>query len=272
MLDQVTPVILTYNEAANIGRTLDKLRWATEIIVVDSGSTDETLAIAARFANCRVVEHPLTSLAEQWNFAFHETGVRTEWILRLDADYIVSDALIEEMSRLVPTPDVGGYRVNFVYCVHGIPLRGSIYPADYKLVRRQGLEAYQDGHTERLRFPGQGLGLKGHIFHDDRKPIGRWLWSQDRYMIAEAAKLCSMPPSRLDFMDKLRKTRILAPILVFLYCLFAKRLILDGRAGLYYTFQRTIAEMILALNLLDADLRREADAAASPSRERNPNR
>jgi len=255
MLDRITPVILTYNEAPNIGRTLERLRWAREIVVVDSGSTDETSTIIARFANARLVYHPMTSLADQLNFGFHEMGIVSDWVLRLDADYIVTDELVEEISRLDPAPEVAAYRVNFLFAVHGVRLRAHFYPPEYGLFRRRGLEAYQDGHAVRFRYDGEGQDLKARIIHDDRKPISHWLWSQGRYMAIETAKLASAPPGSLDLIDRIRKRRVLAPILMLFYCLFVKRLILDGRAGFYYAFQRTAAEMILSLHLLDADLR-----------------
>src|SRR6185437_15048517 len=139
MLDRITPVILTYNEAPNIGRTLERLRWAREIVVVDSGSTDETSTIIARFANARLVYHPMTSLADQLNFGFHEMGIVSDWVLRLDADYIVTDELVEEISRLDPAPEVAAYRVNFLFAVHGVRLRAHFYPPEYGLFRRRGL-------------------------------------------------------------------------------------------------------------------------------------
>jgi glycosyltransferase involved in cell wall biosynthesis len=263
MLDEITPVIITFNEALNIGRTLGKLSWAQEVVVVDSHSTDDTLQIAAGFPNVRIVLHPFVSLADQWNFAVHDTGIKTEWVLRLDADYVLTDELIEELARLKPEHAIGGYRVNFGFSVHGVPLRTSIYPPDYKLFRRTLLSFYQDGHTEKPRFSGARATLKGRIIHDDRKTISRWLWSQDRYMLGELKKLSETPDAQLDRVDRLRKQGVFAPVLIFLYMLFWKRLILDGRAGLYYVFQRTAAEIILALNLLDAELRREALAAES---------
>lgn len=260
MLDEITPVIITFNEALNIGRTLKMLTWAREVVVVDSHSTDETLLIVATFPNTRVVLHPFTSLADQWNFAVHETGIQTEWVLRLDADYVLTDELIAELATLTPFDGVGGYRVNFGFSVHGRLLRTSIYPPDYKLFRRALLSFFQDGHTEKPRFTGGREALKGRIIHDDRKTVSRWLWSQDRYMLGELKKLTETPTAELDRIDRLRKHGVFAPILIFLYMLFWKRLILDGRAGLYYVFQRTAAETILALNLLDAQLRHAAAA------------
>lgn len=257
MLGAITPVILTYNEAPNIARSLEKLRWAHRVVVVDSGSTDGTPAIAAAFPNVSVFSHSLVSLAEQWNYATRETGIETAWLLRLDADYVLDDDFVTELAALQPPAGVNAYRVRFIYCIHGKPLRGSLYPADYKLFRRNTVSFVQDGHTERPVFAGEGPTLKSLIKHDDRKPLGRWLWSQDLYMAAEAKKLSESPFSQLDWVDRLRKHWLVGPPVVFLFCLFGKGLILDGRAGLHYALQRTVTELILALHLLDVELRRE---------------
>src|SRR5882724_13168817 len=126
MLEKITPVILTYNEAPNIGRTLDQLQWARDIIVIDSGSTDETLAILRRYPHVRVVHRDFDSFASQCNFGL--TQVRTEWVLSLDADYELSEELVRELQQLQLPQDVSGYRAAFVYRIHGRPLRGTLYP------------------------------------------------------------------------------------------------------------------------------------------------
>src|SRR5690348_1584101 len=102
MLAHITPVILTYNEAPNIGRTLEALRWASAVVVVDSGSSDATTAIARRFPNVRIFERPFDDHATQWNFGISETGIATPWILALDADYVVPPELAEELRALEP--------------------------------------------------------------------------------------------------------------------------------------------------------------------------
>src|SRR5262245_17862521 len=67
-LDEVTVLLLTYNEAANIGRTLTNLRWARRILVVDSFSTDKTLVILNALPNVRVIQRRFDSFAQQCNF------------------------------------------------------------------------------------------------------------------------------------------------------------------------------------------------------------
>ncbi len=66
MLDHITPVLLTFNEEVNIGRTLSHLTWAKDIVVVDSGSTDKTLAIVASCSQARLFSRPFDTHGNQW--------------------------------------------------------------------------------------------------------------------------------------------------------------------------------------------------------------
>ena len=254
MLANITPVILTYNEAANIGRSLERLSWAREVVVVDSLSTDDTLAIARRFPNVRVVQRAFDSHARQWQFATGDTGIASDWILRLDADYMMEPALRDEIAAATPAAETSAYRIGFTYCMDGRPLRASLYPAQPLLFRRGRETFVQDGHTEKLRVEGQVLPLANRMLHDDRKSIERWLQSQSRYQASEAEKLTTRPWSELSWADRLRCTRVLGPIAVAVHCLFVKGLIFDGSAGLLYTAQRVAADLILSMHLLRRDL------------------
>jgi glycosyltransferase involved in cell wall biosynthesis len=252
MLEQITPLILTLNEAPNIARTLARLSWARDIVVVDSGSTDATRAILAQHANVRVFERKFTSHAEQWNFALGHTQIATDWVLALDADFVLSSELVEELGGLRPAPEVGGYRAAFTYCIDGKPLRGAAYPPVTVLYRRAAAHYAQDGHTQRVQVAGRLEALRAPIFHDDRKPLAQWLAAQGRYMRLEARKLNQARVAELGWADLLRKLIVVAPAAMFLYCLFLRGGILDGRAGLFYALQRTVAEAILSLYLLQA--------------------
>jgi glycosyltransferase involved in cell wall biosynthesis len=263
MLDKVTPFILTYNEAPNIGRTLERLSWAREIVVVDSGSSDETLALVAQFPQARVVTRPFDCFANQANFALRETGIKTEWALALDADYLLTPELVEEIKDLSPPDTINGYRAGFVYCIYDKQLRGTAYPPVTVLYRREKAIYRQDGHAHRVEIKGAVGDLRSPIWHDDRKPLGRWAASQIRYAGEEAEKLAALPPAELSGNDRIRLKRYFAPFLVLFYCLFVKGNILDGRAGIFYAFQRMLAETLLSLNLLDADLQPEKSQVQS---------
>jgi glycosyltransferase involved in cell wall biosynthesis len=253
----ITVVILTFNEAPNIARTLDRVAWAADIVVVDSCSTDATREIAARFPKVRVFQRAFTVLAEQWMFALTETGVATEWVLALDADYVLSLDLVEELRGLRPGADIAGYRASFTYCIEGKALRGAAYPPVIVLYRRAGASYRQDGHAQRVQVSGTIVPLASRILHDDRKPLHHWLMSQMRYQREETDKLTAAPWSSLGLLDRLRRLVVIAPPAMFVYCYFVRGGVLDGTAGLFYALQRTAAELLLSLYLVERMLIRE---------------
>ncbi len=246
---EITPLILTYNEKENIGRTVAALAWAREIVLIDSFSDDGTLAIArAAHPNVRVVQRAFDSFAGQCNFGL--TQIRTPWVLSLDADYVLTTELRAEITALEPPPQAAGYEAAFRYCVWGRPLRATLYPPRAVLYRR-ALAHYEDeGHGHRVRLDGPVLPLIGRIDHDDRKPLSRWLRSQDRYMVIESRHLLDADPATLNRQDRLRRRACFAPAVMFVYLLFVRRLVLDGWPGWFYVLQRTLAETLLALRLL----------------------
>ncbi|MBF2066447.1 MAG: glycosyltransferase family 2 protein [Calothrix sp. C42_A2020_038] len=251
MLEKVTPVILTYNEAPNINRTLQKLFWATQIIVVDSYSTDETLDILKLYPQVKIFKRVFDTHATQWNYGLQQ--VTTEWILSLDADYTISDELIDEIKGIPRNTAIDGYFCKFKYCVFGKPLRGTILPPRQVLFHKEKSVYIDDGHTQLLQVKGKSGMLSSYIYHDDRKSLSRWLWAQDRYLIIEAKKLQETPVSKLCFGDSIRKQKILAPFVVLFYCLILKGGIFDGWRGWYYAFQRVLAEIILAIRLIEIE-------------------
>lgn len=253
-LSGITPLVLTYNEAANIGRTLAALAWARRVVIVDSGSTDQTIEIVRRFPNAVLFHRSFDSHAGQWNFGLAETAIDTEWVLALDADYQAGGDFVDELKQLVPEAQTGAYEASFVYCVDGVELRASLYPPVRVLFRRGQARYVQDGHTQRLVHAGTATPLRARLRHDDRKPLQHWLVAQARYMRLEADKLRRASWRSLDWIDRLRRLRLVAPPLVFLYCLLGKGLALDGRAGLFYSLQRMTSELILSLTLLRDDL------------------
>ena len=255
MLEQITPLILTRNESPNIRRTLEKLAWAREIVVVDSFSDDGTPEIVAEFPQARIFQRVFDSHEHQWNFGLRETGIASSWIMALDADYVLADELVEEIDVLQPANDVNGYRAPVVYCVGGRRLRSAIYPAPTFLYRRSQAEYYSDGHTQRIRLSGRVETLHNPIYHDDRKPLARWFDSQARYQELEARKLRHTPSSELGFADRVRKLRFVAPIAVFLHCLIIRGGIFEGRPGMFYALQRFVAESMLSLFLIEHDIK-----------------
>lgn len=254
MLEQITPVILTFNEEANIGRTLDRLQWARDIVVVDSFSTDATISIVSRHGQARLFQRVFDCHAQQWNFAISATAIATEWFLALDADYVLTDELIAELASLKPNQTINGYSAGFRYCIGGTPLRGTLYPPVTILCRCGAARYEQEGHTQRVAVAGAIGKLTSRVFHDDRKPFARWLSSQQRYAELEAEYLLAARTSNLGGMGRIRRWGWCAPILVFFFTFFVKGCLFDGWRGWFYVLQRTFAELLIALKIVDRRL------------------
>ncbi len=256
MLHQITPLILSYNEAPNIARTLAPLSWAREVVVVDSFSDDDTVEIAASFANVRVIQRRFDSHRNQWEFGLRETGISTPWVLALDADYVLSAELVVELEQLQPDNQTLGYRASFIYYINGKELRSGIYPPVTVLYRRDAASYVQDGHTQRVALDGVVKDLRAPIFHDDRKSVSHWFKAQARYTELEAKKLADTDRAELGLADRLRRWLFVMPPAMLAYCLMVRGGILDGWPGFYYAFQRAMAELMLSLRLIEGSMAR----------------
>jgi glycosyltransferase involved in cell wall biosynthesis len=277
----LTALVLTYNEQENIRRNLEALVWVPKVIIVDSFSNDQTLEIARSFPNVQIVQRVFDTHANQWNAGLDR--IDTEWALTLDADYMLTAELQEEIKKVQPASDIALYWGEFDYCIFGRPLRASVYPPRVVLFRTKRARYVDEGHTQQLRVKGKLAKFKGKIWHDDRKPLNRWFQSQVRYSEIEAKylhgasasaqgygatrgsrELATASPStggqgagraELNRVDKMRKWLIIVPLAMPIYLLLVRGLIFDGWNGWYYAFQRTVAELMLSLRLLEAKLR-----------------
>lgn len=263
LLDDITPLLITLDEAPNLERTLAALDWARDVVVVDSGSTDGTLEMLKKDSRVRVLHRRFDSFARQCGHGLEHGGIATDWVLSLDADHVLTPELVAELRALEPAAGVAGYRAPFTYCIHGRALRGSLYPPRIVLFRRDRGRYVDDGHGHRIEVDGGVAELRGRIRHDDRKSLARWLAGQARYSRAEAEKLATTAAAELGLPDRLRRLVVVAPPAALVYCLVVRGGLLDGRAGWHYAFQRLIAESLISLQLLERALRRGAPKGGS---------
>jgi glycosyltransferase involved in cell wall biosynthesis len=252
-------LILTKNEEPNIRRVLEKLTWLERVVILDSFSTDATLAIIAEFKNTVLVQRAFDTHGQQWNFGLDQLD--SEWVLSLDADYVLTDQFIEETKRYVASGDKTAYSTNFSFLVFGKPLLKDNTTPRPVLFKRNDCRYFDDGHTQRLKINGPTGMYNALILHDDRKSLSRWLSNQDGYAIKEANKLIASSNEKLPMSAKIRKTKVFAPFIVFFYSLFVKGLIFNGWKGWHYTLQRTMVEIILALRLIEEEkLKKDMDS------------
>lgn len=257
-LKRVTPVVLTYNEEPNIGRTLESLRWASEVIVIDSGSTDRTEQIARGFSNVTWNYRPFDNHLAQWTHGIQQTGATSEYVLALDADMQVTPGLLREIEERFFRGQFDGGVIPFEYHYYGHALSSSLCPPQLRLFRRSEVNIAQPDHTQRFSVRGNTYKFRNALIHDDRKPIERWVASQLAYQLLNEKELSNGGRRRIR--DRLRRLGIMPPIVGFVAYLKAGGP-LRGAAAARYAYERTVAEALLAIRLMDIRLKRNRDSS-----------
>jgi glycosyltransferase involved in cell wall biosynthesis len=185
----VTATVITFNESANIQAALESVSWADEIVVVDSESTDDTVAIAKRFTD-RVIVRPWPGYVDQKNFAASQAS--HDWIFSLDADERVTPALAEEIHALdAQGPTAAGYRVPRVTFHLGRWIRSTDWYPDYQLRfydRRRAKFAGKYVH-ESVKADGKVVDLRGELQHYAYRDTAHHLETMDRYTTLAARQM-----------------------------------------------------------------------------------
>jgi glycosyltransferase involved in cell wall biosynthesis len=250
----VTPIILTYNEEANLRRALQSLGWAERVIVLDSGSTDATEPIAKSFANVDWHVRPFDSHLAQWRHGIYESGITTEFVLALDADMSVPQQSVEEMRFLVNERKYKGGITPFEYRIFGRALTGSLYPAQLRLFRPDMVRIGQVGHTQEFVTGGPIYRFKTRLILDDRKSLERWVSSQLSYSSLEATRINAR--SMMRWRDWVRTFGLMPAIAGALaYCRAGGPF--TGPAALRYAYERAGYECLLAITLMSARLEKD---------------
>ena len=185
----VTVMIFTLNEEIHLPSCLDALRWADDVVIVDSFSSDATESIA-RDNGARFFQNAFTGFGSQRNWALDNTAPRHEWILVLDADERVTPELADEIGRVVASapPDVGAYRVKRRFYMWGRWLRySSLYPNwVVRLVHRDRVRYEDRGHAETQTVRGEIRELEHDLIDENLRSIDEWFARQNRYARKEA--------------------------------------------------------------------------------------
>lgn len=247
----VTPVILTFNEEANIERTLNALAWAPDVVIVDSGSSDATGRLAGRYPNVRWFVRPFDTHGQQWEFAIRSTGVTAPYVLALDADYEVPGDFVRELTTDFAAADCAGGVAGFEYRIHGRALAGSVYPAKLVVFKRDRVRVSQPGHSQELSVDGSIYRFRTRLVHDDRKSIDRFVRSQVEYSRLEMGRLQLAGAGR--WQDRVRRLALM-PLVAGIGAYLRSGGPFRGGASLRYAYERTVFECLLALRLLDSDM------------------
>lgn len=182
-------MIFTKDEEAHLAPCLASVRWCDDVIVIDSFSTDRTLAISKE-AGATVYQHRFEGLPAQRNWALGHVPVKHEWILMLDADERVPPEMVVELrERLRGVPaDVAAFSVARRFHMWGRWLRySSLYPTYVVRLVRRGRVTFADrGHGEIHVADGATARLRADLIDENLKGIDEWFERQNRYSSAEA--------------------------------------------------------------------------------------
>ncbi len=190
MLPRISVLLPTFNSATTIRATLESVKWANEILIVDSFSTDETLSICREYG-ARIVQHDYNNSATQKNWALPQC--QNEWVLQIDTDEVLGPGLKEEMENLVlrAGTDTHAFRMARRNYFLGKWVRyGGVYP-DYQLrLLRRDCAKWQDREVHaHVEVTGRIGTLQRYIVHNDAPTISIRIRNLDRYTRYEADEL-----------------------------------------------------------------------------------
>lgn len=223
-MTRLSAIVITKNEAGNIGDCLDSLAFCDERIVVDSGSTDDTARLAEA-KGARVVQHAFEGFGAQKNFAL--SLAQGEWVLSLDADERVSAELADEILKVIAQPVADCYEMPRLSSFCGRPMRHSGWFPDHvlRLFRRTKARFSDDLVHERVVYAGAARRLRNPLIHHPVLRLEDALSRMDRYSTAGAEMLVASG-RRVSFI-----TGIVRGLWAFIRTYLLRGGFLDGREG-----------------------------------------
>jgi glycosyltransferase involved in cell wall biosynthesis len=266
-------LVPTLNEEQNLPECLESLRWADEVFVVDSYSSDRTLEIANSFG-AHLVQHPFESYSAQKNWALDTLPFHHEWVLIVDADERVTPELRCEIEHILPASSCDGYYLNRrVIFLRTWVRHAGWYPSWNLRLFRHRLGRYDDREVhEHVVLHGRVGYLRHDLLHHDLRPLESFIARHNGYSTLEArarfkaerdtpdrarlpVSLLASPVQRKRFVRERVWAKVPAkPLMLFVYMYVMRRGFLDGRAGLALCVFHAFQEFMVGLKL--AELRR----------------
>lgn len=263
-------LVLTKNEAVNIGRCLDSLASCDDVVVLDSFSDDATEAIV-KGTSARFCQRAFDTFAGQRNWAIDNVVFKHRWVLHLDADECLTPQLHAELSRLADADEKSAYMLaNRVIFMGRWIRRCTMYPYYQARFLRLGESRFkQVGHGQHLDHAtrGTGIALEPYTHYNFSKGIADWVARHNRYSDDEARRitrddrgfLASLPEAIFssDAGEKQQARKRLAdhlplrPLVRFLYLFVWKWGFLDGRAGFDYCMLMAFYDYLIRLKVIE---------------------
>ncbi|MFQ8704522.1 MAG: glycosyltransferase family 2 protein [Thomasclavelia sp.] len=187
----LTTIILTFNEEKNIANAINSVKSISKrIVIVDSFSTDKTVEIAESLG-AEVIQHEFVNQAKQFIYAMNILDIKTIWIMRLDADEIISKNAAKEIEGICNiniNSDINGIVVRFEVNFLGKALKhGGIYPFRKMIVFKNGKGYMEDRNMDEhiVLLEGKAIETKNDSYHKDYKNLSTWIDKHNKYSSRE---------------------------------------------------------------------------------------
>jgi len=243
--------IATYNEESNIERCLEALNgWVDEVIIVDGRSTDNTVSIAQKFPQTRIIltdNKPIFHINKQKAI----DACKSKWILQLDADEVVTPILKEEILKTISeTKDYGFWIKRKNYFLGKFLTKGGVYPdPTIRLYRRGFAKLPCKNVHEQAEVNGSVGYLSADLLHYADPTFSRYLLRNDRYtsLLAHDFKDAGVKVNFLSFLNYF----IVKPIYWFLLAYFRHRAYVDGFPGFVFAWYSSLRFPIAYVKLFE---------------------
>ncbi|MHA4847152.1 glycosyltransferase family 2 protein [Flavitalea antarctica] len=261
----ISVVILTKDEENDLPKCLESLKWCDDIHVLDSGSTDKTIAIANLYTR-NVTYNPFLSFGQQRNFALDSLPLKYQWILFLDADEVSSDEFQRKVMEAVQTADedTAGF-----YCCWKLMLnerwlkRSDNFPKwQFRLLKMNRARFTDFGHGQKEFNINGRIGYidTPYIHYGFSKGWSHWMARHNKYSTLEAKDRVAQRPPLNNVFSKHGSIRNPAlkswlsrvpgwPLIRFFYSYILKMGFLEGRPGFVYCLNMAYYEFLIQLKM-----------------------
>ena len=193
---KITAIILTHNEELHIERCILSMKGvASELLIVDSYSSDSTLEIAHKHG-ARIIQNTWVNYACQFNFALTQLSASTEWVLRIDADEVLTEPLRQSIKGLSGPllEGVAGIYWGRRMAFQGRLIRyGGVFPVQVCRLFRKGCgECENRWMDEHIKLEGPAIHIAGEMIDDNLNSLSWWIDKHNRYASREAIDLLNL--------------------------------------------------------------------------------
>ena len=265
----ITALIITKNEEIHIERCINNIKkLVSDVLIIDSFSNDNTIEIAKKL-NIKFIQNKFINHAKQFNFGLSQLSQVTDWVLKIDADEILTSSLIAEIKNKLPQLDKN---INGIYIKRHLVFQDTLIKyGRLSPVRLLRLFRFQKGKCdnrwvdEKIKVEGKTVQFKEYIIDQNLKSLSEWIRKHDRYSSAEAlnyllikynSSFNNIEQSQLNFETlsvvslKSRNLYAKLPLIIRAFIIFSYRYFfclgfLHGKAGLIYFFLQSLWYRIL---------------------------